>query len=410
MNRPSRFAHRPHLAILGIRGLPAAHGGFETFAERLALHLVAQGWRVTVYCQEDGTGPVHEDEWRGVERVHLPSGADTAAATIRFDWHAVAHCAALQPDVALTLGYNTAVFCARLRLAGVPNAINMDGIEWKRDKWGRLERAWLYLNEWAGCWLGNRLIADHPSIARHLATRVAADKIVTIPYGADRLDEVDTAPVHALGLEPGRYVTVIARPEIENSLLEIVRAFSAKPRGVTLAVLGNYRPDTHPYHRAVMDAASAEVRFLGAIYDPAVVQALRRHTLLYVHGHRVGGTNPSLVEALGAGNAVLAHQNRFNYWVAGPDAMYFDNEDRCRAAFDDLLANRHQLVDMAIASAMRHMAAFRWEAVLQRYEGLLAGLIRRPDRVAVPAGVRPAALRMAANASAPTYLSRARLK
>lgn len=390
----------PHLAILGIRGVPAAHGGFETFAERLALYLVANGWRVTVYCQEEGDGAAYEDLWQGVHRVHIPSGADNAVGTIRFDWRCIAHAVKHRPDVALTLGYNTGVFCARLRLAGIPNAINMDGIEWMRDKWGRAERAWLYLNDWAACWLGNRLIADHPSIARHLRTRVAASKITMIPYGADVVDDISDAPVRALGLEPGQYLTLIARPEIENSVLEIVRAFSRKPRGVKLVVLGRYAPDASAYHREVLAAASDEVQFVGAIYEADVVRALRRHCLLYVHGHRVGGTNPSLVEALAAGNAVLAHQNRFNYWVAGPQAEYFADERACEAAFE-VLGDVQRLQEMANGSRLRHWEAFRWEHVLRRYETLLLRLargeaepVRAPDRqvAAQPVAARPVPL------------------
>jgi protein involved in polysaccharide export with SLBB domain/glycosyltransferase involved in cell wall biosynthesis len=382
----------PHIAILGIRGVPAAHGGFETFAERLALYLVANGWRVTVYCQEDGEGAVYEDQWQGVHRVHIPSGGDNAVGTIRFDWRCIAHAVRHKPDVALTLGYNTAVFCARLRLAGVPNAINMDGIEWMRDKWGRAERVWLYLNDWAACWLGNRLIADHPSIARHLRSRAPASKITMIPYGADMVESISDAPVRALGLEPGGYLTLIARPEIENSVLEIVRAFSSKPRGVKLVVLGRYAPDASDYHRQVLDAASAEVVFVGAIYEANTVRALRRHCLMYVHGHRVGGTNPSLVEALAAGNAVLAHQNRFNYWVAGPQAEYFADEKACANAFE-VLGDAQRLQEMANGSRMRHWEAFRWEHVLRRYETLLLRLARHeaePSR-ATPV-VRPEGL------------------
>lgn len=372
---------RPHLAILGIRGIPAAHGGFETFAERLALFLHEQGWKVTVYCQEDTQGPVFNDEWRGIHRVHIPCGDETAASTIRFDWRSIAHATRHKPDVALTLGYNTAVFCARLRLAGVPNVINMDGIEWQRDKWSGPAKGWLYLNEWAGSHLGTHLIADHPSIADHLARLVDRDKISVIPYGAQEVETASTAPVEALGLEPGRYLTLIARPEIENSVLEIVQGFSAEPRGLTLAVLGRYRPDESPYHRAVMQAASAEVRFLGPVYEPQVVSALRFHSLMYVHGHRVGGTNPSLVEALGAGNPVLAQRNRFNRWVAGPGAAYFEGVDEVTAAFDMLLNQPDRLAEMAGASRARYRERFRWEPVLQRYEQVLWRHIRRAGQL-----------------------------
>jgi len=206
----------------------------------------------------------------------------------------------------LTLGYNTAVFCLAYRLKGIANLINMDGIEWRRQKWSTLERVWLYFNERAGCWLGNHLIADHPEIKAHLATRVANSKITMIPYGADRIDNADSGVLAQYGLQPGGYAMVIARPEPENSILEIVAAFSRKPRGMRLVVLGRYDLEM-PYHKQVMDAASAEVMFPGAIYDKATVSALRFHSALYAHGHQVGGTNPSLVEAMGAGSAVLAH-------------------------------------------------------------------------------------------------------
>lgn len=359
------------LRILGTRGIPAAHGGFETFAEHLALYLVGHGWHVVVYCQDEGSGPVFTDTWQGVERVHIPVAQDGPKGTIVFDWRATRH-AAKHRDLCLTLGYNTAVFCALLRLKGIPNLINMDGIEWSRQKWSPLAKAWFWLNDWAGCWLGNHLIADHPLIKVHLQTRVAANKITTIPYGADAVTPSAVRPVESMGmgLEPGRYWTVIARAEPENSLLEIVQGFSAKPRGIPLVVLGSYDADK-AYHRAVKASASAEVRFVGAIYDKAVVQSLRVHSAGYVHGHQVGGTNPSLVEALGAGNAVVAHNNPFNRWVAGNAAVYFkDSEDFC-LCMDALIGNAERLETLRQHALTRFREAFTWPDVLEHYERLL---------------------------------------
>ena len=358
------------LRILGTRGVPAAHGGFETFAEQLALYLVGNGWRVIVYCQEDGTGPSYADAWQGVERVHIPVTQAGPRGTIAFDWRATLHAAA-HGDLCLTLGYNTAVFCAVLRLRGVPNLINMDGIEWSRAKWGGVAKAWFWLSERAGCWLGNHLVADHPQIKAHLATRIRASKITTIAYGADPLHSAPEAPVRALGLEPGRYLTVVARPEPENSILEVVQGFSLAPRGVQLAVLGNYA-QANAYHRAVLAAAGPEVKFLGAIYDKQVVQALRFHSMAYVHGHQVGGTNPSLVEALGAGNAVIAHDNRFNRWVAGDGARYFRGADAFAGALAELLQQPAAFESMRRASRQRFEEQFTWDRILGEYESLLA--------------------------------------
>lgn len=358
------------LRILGTRGVPAAHGGFETFAEYLALHLVAQGWRVVVYCQEEGDGPLFEDRWQGVERVRIPVPGDGPRSTIAFDWKATAH-AARHRDLCLTLGYNTAIFCALLRLKGVPNVINMDGIEWSRAKWGPTAKTWFWLNDWAGCWLGNHLVADHPEIKAHLTSRVRAGKITTIAYGADRITDMPGDAVRALGLTPRQYLTLVARAEPENSILEVVAGFSKKARGMQLAVLGNYS-ESNAYHRAVKVAAGPEVRFLGAIYDKPIVQALRFHSAAYVHGHQVGGTNPSLVEALGAGNAVIAHDNRFNRWVAGEGARYFGSAEQFAAVLDDLLApGVPGLAAMRDASVARFERGLTWPQILGEYEQLL---------------------------------------
>ena len=186
-----------------------------------------------------------------------------------------------------------------------------------------------------------------------------------------RCTSCPTGAVRGLGLEPGRYLTVVARPEPENSLLEIVQGFSRQPRGLVLTVLGNYSAD-NAYHRAVKAAASAEVKFVGAIYDKPTVQALRYHCAAYVHRHQVGGTNPSLVEALGAGNAVIAHDNRFNRWVAGPQAGYFDGADGFAATLSAVLADPSRLAAMQQASRQRFEESFTWTHILGQYEQLLS--------------------------------------
>lgn len=358
------------LRILGTRGVPAAHGGFETFAEQLALYLVDRGWRVIVYCQEEGEGPIFEDKWNGVERIRIPVSAKGPKGTIIFDWKAILHASASR-ELCLTLGYNTAVFCALLRIRRVRNVVNMDGIEWRRQKWGAFAKAWFWLNDWAGCWLGDHLVADNPGIRDHLMTRAGDRKVTMIPYGALRLADCSDEPVRALGLQSGQYWTLIARPEPENSVLEIVRAFSRARRGVKLAVLGRYESDINAYHRAVNAAASDEVVFLGAIYDQAIVQALRFHAIGYLHGHQVGGTNPSLVEAMGAGNAVIAHGNVFNRWVAGSSARYFSNEDDCARVLDELATDGQLLKDMRVGAMHRFESEFTWANVLRQYEQLL---------------------------------------
>lgn len=363
------------LRILGTRGVPAAHGGFETFAEYLALHLRDHGWRVIVYCQDEGDAAPVVDQWNGIERVRIAVRRGGSAGSILFDWKATLH-AAKTRDLCLTLGYNTALFCTLLRLRGVPNLINMDGIEWSRAKWGPAAKTWFWLNDWFGCLVGNHLVADHPQIEEHLATRVNRRKITTIAYGADAVTGTPAERVQAYGLEPGRYLTLIARPEPENSVLEVVQGFSAQPRSCELVVLGNYS-DTEPYHRAVRAAAGPQVKFLGAIYDKTIVRALREHSLAYIHGHQVGGTNPSLVEALGAGNAVIAHDNRFNRWVAGEGALYFSGAQAFASQLDTLLNQPGLLAQLRQAVKQRYESAFTWPHILGQYEALLQSWLPR---------------------------------
>jgi glycosyltransferase involved in cell wall biosynthesis len=358
------------IQILGTRGIPAAHGGFETFAEHFSLYLKNKGWDVTVYCQEEGKGPIFQDDWQGIHRIHIPVPWEGAKGTIVFDWLSTLHAAKTKVPV-LTLGYNTAIFCSLYRLKGIKNIINMDGIEWRRGKWSFLERTWLYINEKMGAWLGNHLIADHPEIKNHLSQFASPKKITVIPYSAALLKSADVGLLRPLGLKPGQYTILIARPEPENSIIEIVRAYSGKKRKIPLVILGNYNPDSNQYQKAVLDSAGQDILFVGAIYDQPLVQALRFFSRFYIHGHTVGGTNPSLVEALGAGSPVLAHDNKFNRWVAGKNASFFSTETECAERINELLENDEKISTMKGASIKQYARKFTAQHIHGAYEQLL---------------------------------------
>jgi glycosyltransferase involved in cell wall biosynthesis len=358
-----------HVLILGTRGVPARHGGFETFAEQLARFLIARDHEVTVYCQISAHETPGVDSWNGIRRVLIPA-SENAMGTIVFDLLAVRH-SVRERGVILTLGYNTGVLNFLYRLGGVPNLINMDGIEWKREKWSRAQRAWLWMNEWAAARAGNHLIADHPEIANHLSRHTARTKISTIPYGAETVYSAPLTHIKQFGLSSQNYYILIARPEPENSIREIVQAFSAKRRGIPLVVLGSYERGKSTYQNQVIDAASEEVRFLGSIYDRGLVQSLRYHAKAYFHGHRVGGTNPSLVESLAAGNAVIAHDNPFTRWVAGPGALYFNRSEDLAGTIDQIEENPKLLEGMRQESRGRHQELFTQSEVLSAYEELL---------------------------------------
>lgn len=359
-----------YVNILGIRGIPATHGGFETFAAYLAPYLHERGYHVTVYCQDDeGTpGSSYEDEWNGIHRVHFAPKRGGAAGTMEFDLACVRD-VMKRPGVDLVLGYNTAVFNILQRLRGRRVVMNMDGIEWKRAKWSFAAKAWFWINEIAGANLCHTAIADHPQIAKHVAGRCFKTPVM-IPYGGDIIDDAPEAPVREMGLEPGNYLVSIARIEPENSILELVQAFGrvdTSTSGAQCVVLGRLDPD-NAYHQAVRNAAGENVRLVGAIYDRTIVEALRMHAAAYLHGHQVGGTNPSLVEALGAGNAVIAHDNRFNRWTAGEGQLYFTDETEAAKAMEMVLSDPECRAAMQRAARTRHHADFQWSEVLATYE------------------------------------------
>lgn len=380
LGRPT--ARSRTVRILGTHGVPAAYGGFETAAENVGLHLAEAGWRVIVYCQSDGRGQPKCDTWHGLERVTIPVDLPGWRGTSKFDLLSIAH-AARHDDICLVFGYNTAIFNVAQRLTRSPLVINMDGIEWSRKRWGKLRQAILYANERIGCVIGNALIADHPEIEVYLRRHARANKITMIPYGADALLTAPEAPVRQLGLEPGGYFSLICRPIPENSILEIVRGFSAQRRGVKLAMLGDYDATRDTYHRQVMEEASDEVVFLGSIYDSEVTRALRFHSLAYMHGHTVGGTNPSLVEAMAAGNPVIAHDNPYNRWVADAGAIYFRTSDDVDRLIGELLASPDKASSMSEWCRERHAERFTWARVAGQYDQLLSKYVSVPELATV---------------------------
>jgi len=193
-----------------------------------------------------------------------------------------------------------------------------------------------------------------------------------IPYGANPVSSADPAPLQkiGLGLHSDGYFLTVARLEPENSILEIIQAHNQANTTAPLVVLGKLCPK-NAYHRRICQFAGPNVLFPGPIYDNPTLSALRFHARAYMHGHQVGGTNPSLVEALGAGNAVIAHDNRFNRWTAGPEQQFFGDVGTCAQSIerlwsDDILKKRAQKAALA-----RFNERFRWDDILAHYRSLM---------------------------------------
>ena len=315
--------------VLGTHGVPAAYGGFETAAQEVGLFLRDRGWDVVVYCQLPGEGPTTQDEWRGLTRVNIREPREGWRGTAAFDLTCVRHVLAHAgpDDVCLTFGYNTGVFNVAQRLRGIPNVINMDGMEWTRRRWGLATQGILLGNERMAGLVGDVLIADHPVISdylrRHFGSSPRPDHHLRRPH---RRRRTDGAGRGRSGLTPGAFATMICRPIPENSCLEIVRAWSARSRGIPLVVLGDYQPDD-PYHRAVQAAAGDEVRFLGAVLRPGrrglPATALRGSTST---GTPWAAPTRRSSRRWRRATRWSRDDNVYNTWVAGEGALYFGDE------------------------------------------------------------------------------------
>ncbi len=360
---------RLRLAILGTRGLPARYGGFETFAEELGVGLAAAGVEVTVYCEAaDGERPSH---YRGVRLVHVPAPRLGPLTTVLYDLRCLWH-ARRGHDVVYMLGYGAAVFCFLPRLWGARVWINMDGVEWARAKWGRVAKAWFLAMEALSTRTPTRLIADAEGIRAHLQARHRRlPPCSVIPYGAHLVEAPpDPAPVRDLGLEPGTYYLIVCRLEPENHVLELLQGFARLPGTATLAVLGDHGTGT-PYVARLLAVEHPRIRLLGTIYDATRLQALRYHCRAYLHGHSVGGTNPSLLESLACGNPVLAHDNSFNREVAAAAAQYFSGAEDVAVSLAQLEADPEARQKMATAARERIRTAYTWPAIVRSYLELL---------------------------------------
>lgn len=316
------------VAILGTRGIPARYGGFETFAEQLAIRLVNHGHHVTVFCENSGQA-IGEYKGTRLQYIDAPSFLGAFRPMV-FDalslWQA-----RKGYDVVYMLGYGTSLLCWIPRLYGTRVWINMDGIEWQRAKWSWVARKYLRLAEALATITPNRIIADAAAIKHSLITRYKRlPPCDVIPYGCDIVESANAGLLSEFGLSPDGYFLAVCRLEPENHVVEIIEGFGLSRSRSRLIIVGDHKLDTS-YVKKLQTYRDPRISFVGPVYGQRL-QALRYFCKAYLHGHSVGGTNPSLLEAMGCGNVVIAHDNSFNREVLGEGFRFFTQpHDVCAA-------------------------------------------------------------------------------
>jgi glycosyltransferase involved in cell wall biosynthesis len=358
------------IAILGTRGIPASYGGFETFAEHLATRLVARGHEVTVYCRAHYVSP-RQLEYHGVKLMVLPTIRHKYFDTVVHTFLSAIHAASGRYDAALICNCANAPFSPILRLAGTPVAINVDGLEHKRKKWGWLARRYYRFAEYLSTLLPNEMVTDAQVIQDYYLARHNASSTM-IAYGSEVERRPDRAAVRKWRVEPNRYVLYVSRLEPENNAHLVIEAFKKVRTAYRLLIVGD-APYAEQYINSLKARARGDKRiiFTGFVFGQDY-RALQQNAYCYIHATEVGGTHPALLEALGYGNCVLTLATPENIEVVGEAGVPYIDE------FD--LAEKLQRVlrDGSLVQAYRNRAQQRiqshydWETVVDQYDRLFA--------------------------------------
>jgi glycosyltransferase involved in cell wall biosynthesis len=376
------------IAMVGTRGVPARYGGFETAVEEVGRRLADAGHRVVVYCRTTpgDDAAARAESYLGMELVHLPAARKRALETLSHSALSVGHLLGHRTDAAFVFNAANSPLLPVLRAARIPVATHVDGLEWRRAKWGGAGRRYYRGAEALAVRWSDALIADAVGIADYYRREFQAPTTLLtygaplIAPGADRLAE--------LGLEPGGYHLVVARFEPENHVDVIVDGYRRSSATKPLVVVGS-APYADEYTSRVHDLADDRVRFLGGVWDQVQLDQLYAHCFTYLHGHSVGGTNPSLLRAIGAGAAVIAFDVDFNREVTAESGRYFSD-----AADVAALVGAAELDPQAVAAAgsrARELATrYDWDDVAAGYETLARRLVAREFPRRRPSGRRHA--------------------
>ncbi len=364
--------------MIGTRGVPARYGGFETAVEEIGQRLVAAGHQVIVYCRNPGQ---RQRSYLGMQLINLPAVRTRALETISHSGLSTAHAIIRsRPDVAFVFNAANAPYLPFLRAAGVPTAVHVDGLEWKRAKWAGNGSRYYRWAERRSVSLADAVIADAQAIADHILAAYGHTACV-IPYGAP-ITHANENHLAALGLRPDQYHLVVARFEPENHVLEIVSGYVTSSAVLPLVVVGS-APYSHNYDAQVQMAAGKDerVRFVGSIWDQDLLDALYGHARSYLHGHSVGGTNPSLLRALGAAAPATVFDCVFNREVVSGNARLFRNPTELGQAVLVDEQDVHRAHERGERGRAHVAKTYRWDEVADAYESLARTLVIRgqPD-------------------------------
>jgi len=314
------------IALLGSRGIPACWTGFETFAEELSTRLVELGHDVTVYARKEYAGEQPGHEFKGVKLIYTPYLKHRELE--RLSHEAVSMLDALRRgfDIVYVLGYPSAPMYWPFRVAKPIVVMNTDGLEWQRPKWGKWGARYMRFAEWAAMrGAADELVSDARAMRTYFLDRYGRDSEF-LTNGAYLLNDLPEGALDQWDVEKDGYYLVACRVEPDNNIHWIIREFieSGSERELVIAGGMNYETPFWSYLQRL--AEGHRVRFLGPVYGPMLVEKLHLGCYAYLHGHQVGGTNPSLLKAMGCANLAIAFDSVFNAEVLAGTGLMWEKE------------------------------------------------------------------------------------
>lgn len=362
-------AGKLRIGILGTRGIPNHYGGFEQITEHLSRGLSEKGHELTVYNSHNH--PYQQKKWKNVQLMHCydPEFMLGTFGQFIYDLNCILDARKKQFDVILMLGYTSSSIWGWLFPRNSTVIFNMDGLEWKRSKYSRPVQQFLFYAEKLAVKFGDYHIADSHVIQAHLRDQYRIP-CKHVAYGAEIFANEDESLLKEYRLDKYDYFILMARMEPENNIETILEGFSTSRSTKKLIVIGNTQNKfgKHLLHRFQKDR---RIQFIGAIYDDAQkIHSLRAFSYLYFHGHSVGGTNPSLLEAMASGSLIAAHHNPFNKAILNEDAYYFVDSKDVRHIVE--LTERGSGETNMIRNNLRKIQdEYTWRKIIDKYEAIM---------------------------------------
>lgn len=353
-----------NIAIIGTRGIPNNYGGFEQFAQYLSLGLIQKGNRLTVYNSSNHYWK--ENEWKGVQIIHCndPEKKLGAIGQFIYDFNCIKDARKRKFDIILQLGYtSSSIWGWLLPRKNTVVTTNMDGLEWQRTKYSKKVQNFLKYAEKLGVKFSDHLISDSVVIQNYLKEKYNR-KSVFIPYGANLFNCPCKDFLSGYNVSAYNYNMLIARLEPENNIKTILDGITKSSIKQPFLVIGNHETKYGDYIKNKFKNYD-NIRFIGGIYDINTLNNLRHFSNLYFHGHTVGGTNPSLLEAMASQCLICAHNNVFNKAVLGNDGFYFDNDADVAA-----LINKHEKRNnkaMIVNNEKKIEYTYGWPIIINQY-------------------------------------------